>query len=148
MPKKTNIIWTFSSRRETPAESVNSDDDIHVLILSSRMKWVIKFAMREWWSSILPPLHLLPSTHSFLFPQCGTDCHSPPTRVFLLLVVFLFHFLSPHRFYRCAAPSPHLSPSVSLFLPFLRQSVKHGEAVCSEDNSRGAQVREIQGTET
>lgn len=115
------------------------------------IKRVIKFSMREWWSFGLPPLDLLPtwpSTHSFSLMRCA-GCLSLSSLVSLLLFV-CFHCLfpfSPHSslisFSLCVRPSTNHSVSL------LNQRASEARFdVCTEDNSRGAQVCEMQGTET
>lgn len=117
---KDKYHFSFLSRRETPAHSRASEFRRWSTLFNSQespkwIKWVIKFAVREWWSFGLPPLHLLPTSHP---PTPSFSLNMAQTAVLCLLECFYFCLSSCFIFF-------HLIFATTVLLPHptcLRQS--------------------------
>lgn len=90
-----------------------------------------------------------PSTHSSFLSWNGTDCLPPPvsssvsTSLYCLLALsfsFTPSLLPPSSLstYLLCPPLLHLCLSVSLFLPLIRQAVKHGESCIQRRQQEGS----------
>lgn len=99
-------------------------------------------------------LKALPPTPPLSQEMTLIVCVSLSSPVSLLLPVLSFHFPQPSLLLTsfflplCSALPPPVSVSLTLSPSYQPSSEAWRGAVCSEDNRRGAQSREMQGTET